>query len=99
MSNIPYLVIIGNLMYAVVCTGPDIAHAIGVVNRYMRNPGMEHWSAIKWILQYLRGTTTKELCFIGSSSFLSGFVDSDLVIDVDIRSTTCYVFQYSGYYS
>ena len=94
MSNIPYSSVVGSLMYAMVCTWPDISHAVGVVNRYMSNPGMEHWSVIKWIiLRYLRGTTTKALCFIGSSSTLSGFFDSDLAGDVDTRrSTIGYVF-------
>ena len=78
ISNIPYSSTVGSLMYAMVCTWPDIAHAMGVVNRYMSNPIMEHWSAIKWILRYLRGTTTKAFCFTGSSYALSGFVDSDL---------------------
>ena len=96
MSNIPYASAVGSMMYAMVCTWPDIAHAVGVVSRYMSNPGMEHGSAVKWILQYLRGTTTKALCFTGSSSTLSGFVDSDLAGDVDIRSTTGYVFTVGG---
>ena len=45
----------------------------------------------------MRGTTTKELCFIGSSSELSGFVDFDLTGAVDTRrSTTGYVFTIGG---
>uniref|UniRef100_A0A2N9EJV5 PGG domain-containing protein n=1 Tax=Fagus sylvatica TaxID=28930 RepID=A0A2N9EJV5_FAGSY len=42
---------IGSLMYAMVCTRPDIAHAVGVVSRYMSNPGKQHWEAVKWILR------------------------------------------------
>jgi hypothetical protein len=34
-------------MYAMVCTRPDIAHAVGVVSRYMKNPGKEYWEAVK----------------------------------------------------
>ena len=63
----------------------------------MSNPGMEHWSVVKWMLRYLRGTTTKALCFTGSSSALSEFFDSDLVGDIDTRmSTTWYVFTIGG---
>ncbi|CAN1237861.1 Retrovirus-related Pol polyprotein from transposon TNT 1-94, partial [Linum grandiflorum] len=36
-------------------TRPDIAHAVGVVSRFLSNPGKEHWAAVKWILRYLRG--------------------------------------------
>ena len=63
MSKIPYSSAVGSLMYAMVCTRPDIAHAVGVVSRYMNNPGKEHWKAVQWILKYLRGTTSRALCF------------------------------------
>ena len=33
MSRIPYSLVVGSLMYAMVCTRPDIAHAVGVVSR------------------------------------------------------------------
>ena len=50
MSRVPYANAIGSLMYAMVCTRPDISHAVGVVSRYMHNPGKDHWQAVKWIL-------------------------------------------------
>ena len=34
-------------MYAMICTQPDIAYAVGVVSRYMSNPGKKHWEAMK----------------------------------------------------
>ena len=42
MSKIPYSLAVGSLMYAMVCTRLDIAHAVGVVSRYMNNLGKEH---------------------------------------------------------
>lgn len=33
MAKLPYASVIGNLMYAMVCTRPDIAHVVRVVNR------------------------------------------------------------------
>jgi hypothetical protein len=66
MSMIPYSSTVGNLMYVIVCTRPDIAHAVGVVSRYMNNPGKEHWDVVKQILRYLRGIGTHALCFGGS---------------------------------
>ena len=59
MTKVPYASAIGSLMYAMVCTRPDIAHAVGVVSRYMSNPGKQHWEAVKWILRYLRGTAAR----------------------------------------
>lgn len=53
MSRVPYASIVGSLMYAIVCTRPDISHVVGIVRRYIHNPGREHWQAVKWILQYI----------------------------------------------
>ncbi|XXG79495.1 hypothetical protein AAC387_Pa09g0546 [Persea americana] len=93
MSKVPYASAVGSLMYAMVCTRPDIAHAVGVVSRFMSNPGKMHWEAVKWILRYLRGTTKAALHFGGSEIKLHGYVDSDLAGDLDrSRSTTGYVF-------
>ena len=64
MSRVPYSSTIGSLMYAIFCTRPDIAHAMGVVSMYMNNPGKEHLEEVKWILRYLRGTATHALCFV-----------------------------------
>ena len=50
MSKVPYASTVGSLMYAMVCTRPDIAHAVGV-----------KWIAVKWILKHLRGTTNQTL--------------------------------------
>ena len=38
IAKVPYAFAIGSLMYAMVCTRQDIAHAVGVVSRYMSNP-------------------------------------------------------------
>ena len=47
MSHVLYANAVGNLMYAMVSTRPDISHAVGVVSRFMANPGEEHWRAVK----------------------------------------------------
>jgi hypothetical protein len=93
MAKVPYASAIGSLMYAMVCTRPDIAHAVGAVSRFMTNPGKQHWEAVKWILRYLRGTTDRCLCFRRGELKLQGFVDADFAAEVDHRrSTTGYVF-------
>ena len=84
-------------MYAMVCTRPDIAHAVGVVSRFMSRPGKQHWKAVKWILRYLKGSSDTCLCFIGVSLKLQGYVDADFVGDIDSRkSTTEFVFTLGG---
>jgi len=41
MQRVPYVYAVGSLMYAMVCTRPDIAHVIGTVNRFLSNLGRE----------------------------------------------------------
>ena len=97
MAKVPYASAIGSLMYVMICTRPDIAQAVGAVSRYMNNPGKLHWEAVKWILRYLRGTTSKALCFKDGDMVLTGYVDADLAGNVDIRrSTTGYVYTLGG---
>jgi len=42
MSKVPYSSVVRSLMYAMICTRPNIAHAVGVVSRFLSNPGEEH---------------------------------------------------------
>ena len=60
MSKVPYASTIGSLMYAMVCTRPDIAHTVRVVSRFMSRPGKQYWEAVKWILRYLKGSLLKD---------------------------------------
>ena len=50
MQNIPYASAVGSLMYAQVCTRPDIAFIVGMLGRYMSNPGVDHWKAAKRVM-------------------------------------------------
>jgi len=43
MSHVPYENDVGNLIYAMVSTRPDISHAVGVVSSFMENSSEEHW--------------------------------------------------------
>ena len=97
MSKVPYASAIGSLMYAMVCTRPDIAHVVEVVSKFMSKPGKQHWEAVKWILRYLKGSSDTSLCFIGASLKLQGYVDADFAGDIDSRkSTTRFVFTLGG---
>jgi len=42
MQKIPYASAVGSLMYAQVCMRLDIAYKVGVLDRYLSNPGMNH---------------------------------------------------------
>ena len=75
-------------MFAMVCTRPDIAQAVGAVSRYMVNPGKEHWSAVKRILRYVKGTSNAALCYGGSDFIVRGYVDSNYAGDLDKSKST-----------
>ena len=93
MSKVPYASSIGSLMYAMVCTRPDIAHAMGVVSRFMSKPGKQHWEVVKWIQRYLKGSSDICLCFTGPGLKLQGYVDADFIGDIDCKkNTTRFVF-------
>ncbi|KAL6514983.1 hypothetical protein OROGR_020562 [Orobanche gracilis] len=73
MDNVPYASAVGSLMYAMVCTRPDIAHAVGVVSRFLSNSGKKHWEAVKRIFRYLRGTSKLGITFGNGKTMLVGY--------------------------
>jgi len=82
MSLVPYASAVSSLMYAMVCIRPDIAHAVGVLSRFMSKTGKEHWTAVKWVFRYLHGTSDYGLCYQGRPGLnrvldIRGFVDVD----------------------
>jgi hypothetical protein len=82
-----YRSIIGSLRY-LVNTRPDLAYAVGVVSRYMEAPGREHWTAVKHILRYLKGTLGYGCRYEKGAELkpmLVGYSDSDFAGDVEDR--------------
>lgn len=97
MEKIPYALATGSLMYAMICTRPDIAHSVGVISRFVSNPGKEHWHAVKWLMRYLRGTSNMCLCFGAKHTNLVAYTDLDMAGDVDgRRSISGYLMTYAG---
>ncbi|BFG14424.1 hypothetical protein CerSpe_006980 [Prunus speciosa] len=99
MEKVPYANVVGCLMYAMVCTRPDIAQAIIAVSRYMANLGKQHWDAVKWILCYLKGSWRRRIMFEKQkeNAGVLGYVGADYAGDLDKRrSTFGYVFTCAG---
>ncbi|KAA3466911.1 Retrovirus-related Pol polyprotein from transposon TNT 1-94 [Gossypium australe] len=73
-----------SLMFAMVCTRPDISHVVSVVSRYMAR-----------LDKYLKGTSDICLTFRRSSESLVDYVDSDYARDLNQKkSLTCYLFAF-----
>ena len=102
MSRVPYASAVDNLMYAMVCTRPNIAHAVGVLSRYMSKQGKDQWTTIKMVFRYLCGTTSYGLYYQRRSRLdkaleIHGFIDAYWTGDMDhIISTSEYVFNLFG---
>ncbi|KAG6590544.1 putative integrase [Phytophthora cinnamomi] len=59
----PFREAVGALMHLMTSTRPDIAFAVGYVSRFMENPQVEHWIAVKRIFRYLQGTKSHGIRF------------------------------------
>ena len=88
MRWVPYASAVGNLIYAMLCTRPDICYAIGIVSRYQSNPGLAHWIEVKHILKYLRRTRNYMLIYSGADLNPIGYTDSDFMSNKDSRKST-----------
>ncbi|XP_034681909.1 secreted RxLR effector protein 161-like [Vitis riparia] len=97
IAQIEYAHIIRSLMYLMNCTRPDIAYAVGRLSWYTQNPNRDHWTTVRRVLKYLRGTINYGVCFSGFPSVLEGFSDANYILDSDeMKSTSGYVFILSG---
>ncbi|XP_031265613.1 secreted RxLR effector protein 161-like [Pistacia vera] len=97
MRNIPYASTVGSLMYAMLCTRPDITYAVSITSKYQSKPGEKHWSAVKTIFKYLRMTKDLILSYRGSELKIQGYSESDFQSDVDDRkSTSGFIFTCNG---
>ena len=98
MKNIPYASAVGSLMYAQVCTRPDIAFAVGMLGRYQSNPSKDHWKAAKKVMRYLQGTKDYKLMYRWTSNLeVVGYSDSNFAGCVDSRkSISGYIFIFAG---
>jgi hypothetical protein len=47
---------IGSIIYAMICTRPDVSYALSATSRYQSNYGEAHWTIVNNILKYLRRT-------------------------------------------
>jgi hypothetical protein len=94
INSVPYAPAVGSLMYAMVATRPNIAHAVSVISRFMHNLGCPHWNILKHIFRYLVGTKDYDIEFgPNEPSSLVGYIDSNYAGFRDYRkSTSRYLF-------
>ena len=72
-------------------TRPDCMVAISILAKFMKNPAQQHWTAIKDILRYLKGSRNRGLLYTSSGLTLDQewtltlWVDSDYATCPDTR--------------
>lgn len=77
-ETIPYKKAVGSLLYVSQGTRPDIAYAVNLASRFSNNPGKAHWTAIKRIFRYLKGTPKTKLEFSKDGNpRIEGYGDAD----------------------
>jgi len=80
-------------------TRPDISFAVNILSGHQSNASDVHWSLLKRVLRYLKGTEI--LCLVYSAKkncdIVVGYYDADFACDTEQRkSTTGYIFQLFG---
>lgn len=92
--DVPYRQAIGSLIYLVTGTRPDIAYAVSYLSRYLENPLLSHWNAVKRVLRYISGTREHGILYGDSKSVnVKGYSDSDYAGCTEERkSTGGYIF-------
>jgi hypothetical protein len=84
MRVIPYALAIGSIMYAMICTHPDVSCAQSATSRYQSNYGDTHWTIVKNILKYLRRTKEAFLVFGGEEELVvMGYSDASFQTNED----------------
>jgi hypothetical protein len=98
MYRVPYVSVVGSLMYAMVYTRPNISHVVGVLRKYISKPRKEHWTIVKIIFRNFHVTASYGLCYQGRPGLdrvldIHVFVYAYWARDLDHRrSTSGHVF-------
>jgi hypothetical protein len=98
MKSVSYASTVGSLMYAQVCTHPDLAFVTEMLGRYQKNLSISHCNRIKKALRCIQGIKGIMLTYERSDSLkIIDYSDLDFVgcLDTD-RSMSGYVFKLVG---
>ena len=84
LKGVPYALAIFSVMYAMLCTRPNVCLAISIAGRYQSNPGVEHWTSVNNILKYLKRNKDMFLVHGGDKELIvNGYVDASFDTDPD----------------
>jgi hypothetical protein len=68
-DQLRYSQIIDSLIYLASTTRPDISFVVSKLSWFVSNPEDTHWSALKRVLRYLKGTMSYDIHFTGYQGY------------------------------
>lgn len=90
---------LGSLLYAAICTRPDISYAVQALSQFSSDPGQEHLTAVKRVFRYLKGTRDLSLVYGGPGDWtttINAYTDADWASNDDRKSVSGFVFLLAG---
>src|SRR5258708_16119818 len=92
------MTMIGSLMWAALCTCPDIVFAVNNLAQFNLSYGLEHIAGVKQIFCYLKGTIDYGIQYSHSNSGTTaiGYTDPDWAEETDRKSISVNVFILQG---
>ncbi len=89
--------LLGQLMYLMLCTRPDICFCISCFGQFQKSAGEEHYHHLLNVLMYLYSTREMKLCIgIRSEDVLECFVDASYCSFLNSKSVTGYCLRMYG---
>ena len=98
----PFRSLIGGLLYANICSRPDINFALSTLASHNSDPRLMHWNALVDLLRYLRDSqenriTYGKLSATETKNVMSVYTDADFAMDpIGRKSRTGYVIFLNG---
>jgi Reverse transcriptase (RNA-dependent DNA polymerase) len=93
-----YQSIVGTAMYCLTQTRPDLAFALQWLSRQLQHPTLQHLSAAKGVLRYLKGSQDIAVCYGTETDLIpKAYCDSDYAgCKTTAKSTYGYLFTVAG---
>ena len=94
----PYAQAIGSLMYAVLGSCPDIAFAVQQLSQHTHDYSQAHWTAVKRVIRYLKGTHDAGIVLHRSTStpLIEIYSDADFVGLANSQPVGGFLCRYHG---
>ena len=88
---------IGSLLHLTNVSRPNIAYAVGRLERYTHHPDHSQWTAIERVFRYLKRTINYDIYYTCFLALIEGFSDANWIFYYDeTKSTSDYAFTLAG---